>query len=232
MAAGDIAKQDTLGDISSLVGLFTGKSSKTDQSQSTKQNITAAGMQEMLDQILQGNGGIASIMNAEKSAGLYGGSTATLLTNNLATQAAAKLAAAKAGTTTVGSTNTKADPALNPLKTAGAAAAISLLGKSGITAGSVLDLIKSGGSAVSGLLGQGATSSPDPNSLASGDLASLESSMAGQQDFSDLSGTDFLDVSTLFPSGSSSSYDFGMDGLGEDSYDYSSEEEEGELSGD
>lgn len=228
-------------DILDLIGLITGKSgstsgSKTNTStQTTKANISDAGIKEMIDQILAGPGGISSIANAEHSAGLYGGSTATLLTNNLVTQTAAKLAAAQAGTTTTNSgtetsqTSNKTDPTINPLKAGGALLAGSVLnnilqgagvGGLGGAAGSIADLLKSGGSGLAGLL-KGVTGSDgtgvDPGNAgynAAQDTGLVNSTnptdsiSPGVGQFLDYGpATTTIPISSLFPSSGSNGYD-------------------------
>lgn len=176
MAAGDIAPVPGL-DLTTLLNTFLGKSGSTTGSTSntstTSSNISDAGVQEMLKEILEGNGGIKTIANAEKSAGLYNSSSGTLLTNDLLTSAAAKVAVAKAGTTTTSSGTTagttKQDPQLNPLKAGIGLAGVSLLDNilKGSGSGGIADLFKSGASGIGSLL-NGATggsiiqgSSPD-----------------------------------------------------------------------
>lgn len=161
MAAGDIAPVPGL-DLTTLLNTFLGKSGSTTGSTSststTSSNISDAGVQEMLKEILEGNGGIKTIANAEKSAGLYNSSSGTLLTNDLLTSAAAKVAVAKAGTTTTTSGNTagttKQDPQLNPLKAGIGLAGVSLLDNilKGSGSGGIADLFKSGASGIGSLL--------------------------------------------------------------------------------
>lgn len=233
---GSIAEKSN-SDILDLIGLITGKSSSTSSSGGStttqKANISDAGIKEMIQQILSGPGGIASIANAEHSAGLYGGSTATLLTNNLVTQTAAKLAAAQAGTTTTTADNknstTKTDPAINPLKAGGALLATSALhnilqgaGLGGIDAGagSIADLLKSGGSGLASLLkgitGPGGSpinadaagyNSAKDTGLVSSNLPT-DNISPGVGQFLDYGpGTTTIPVSALFPSSAGNGYD-------------------------
>lgn len=99
MATGNIANVDSTSTLLNLLGAVKGSSS----SQTTTPNISAAGMNQILQQILQAAPGIAS---QGKSAGLYNSTTQNLLNNDFATRAAGELAKQQAGSTTT----TKAAP--------------------------------------------------------------------------------------------------------------------------
>jgi len=214
-------------DILNLIGLITGKSGSSSGSttqsgtktSSTQANITKEGMQSLINDILAGPGGVASIGAAEKAAGLYGGSTGVLLQNDLVARTAAKLAAAQAGTTTTETTSgdttskgrTDQDPTIDPLKALGGIAGVSLLnsllqgagvgGISGVT-GSISDLIKAGGSGLAGLIGGAAGGNPgytvDPNGMTTNMSGLTPQQIEAQA--GDLSGLTNIPISSLFPS--------------------------------
>lgn len=97
-----MAADGGLSDITNLLSLV--KDGKTTTSTST--NLSQAGVTQQINDILQSNSGLASVAGAQKSAGLYNGSTNTLLTNDLLARATAQVAAKNATTTTT--TNKKA----------------------------------------------------------------------------------------------------------------------------
>ena len=96
-----IQQQDTIGDLTKLIGLVKGPTT----SQSTSSNISKEGMQSLINQILGGSQGLATIAQGQKAAGLYGSTTNQMLQNDLITQTSQKLAAAQAGTTQVSKTS-------------------------------------------------------------------------------------------------------------------------------
>lgn len=102
MAAGNIQNVDSTTSLLNLIGAFKGSSS----SQITTPNVSAAGMNAILQQILQQAPGIAS---QGKAAGLYNSSTQQLLNNDFTTRAAGELAKQQAGSTTT----TKKAPAIS-----------------------------------------------------------------------------------------------------------------------
>jgi len=95
--SGEIANVDTAAQLANLIGLISGKT----QSQTTSSNVSKQGMDALMQQILSGPQGLASIANGQRSAGLYNSSTNQLLTNDFVTRSAGELAARQAGTTTV-----------------------------------------------------------------------------------------------------------------------------------
>lgn len=111
-------------DIAGIVNLFTGKSGTT--TSSTQSNISKEGMDRLLQQILESDQGIASILTAPKKSGIYNASTTQQLLGDFAARAAGELEAKRAGTTQT--TSTSSDPTLNPGKTAGLLLASQLLG--------------------------------------------------------------------------------------------------------
>jgi hypothetical protein len=115
MANGDIAPTGGLANILALIQAGTSKKSSTSSTDTskitgtdtstTKSNITAEGMNAIIQQILGGTQGLAAIASGQKSAGLYGGSTNQLLLNDLITRTAGELAKQQAGTTTTNVTD-------------------------------------------------------------------------------------------------------------------------------
>lgn len=91
-----MAADGGLSDITSLLQLV--KSQPTTTTSST--NLSQAGVTQQIQDILQGTSGLASVAGAQHSAGLYNGSTNTLLTNDLLARATAQVAAKNATTTT------------------------------------------------------------------------------------------------------------------------------------
>src|ERR1043165_2766322 len=98
MAAAD--SMNSLIGLGNLVGQITGKSSSTQQTQTSRGNITQEGVDRLLQQILAGKGGVKDISGAARGAGLYNSSTEAQLQNDLAARAAGEVAARQAGTTT------------------------------------------------------------------------------------------------------------------------------------
>lgn len=120
MATGNIQSVDSVGQLTNLIGLIKG----TSQTQTTTPNVSAAGMNQILQQILQQAPGITS---QAKGAGLYNSSTQQLLNNDFTTRAAGELAKQQAGSTT---TTKKAAPVsgTNLLAAIGLSAGKSLFG--------------------------------------------------------------------------------------------------------
>lgn len=100
-----MALQETnpLSDITGLVNLLTGTSS----SSTTSSNISKTGMDYLMQQVLSGSNGIASISGGTRAAGGYNSTAQSLLTNDLITRAAGNLASQQAGTTTTNKTSAK-----------------------------------------------------------------------------------------------------------------------------
>lgn len=237
MSIGDQLPTQSNSDLAGIINLITGKSGTTSSSKAgsstTSANISPEGIKEMINQILAGPSGLSSIANAEHSAGLYGGSTETLLQNNLITQTAAKLAAAQAGTTTTTSDSvrgrTDSNPQINPLKALGGLAGLQFLSGTGAVGG-LADLLKSGGSGLADLLkglvggNSGGVSGPltptdssNPAGTSLGTFTGISGSGPGQSapgdglppvdDYRDLSKLTTIPISALFPeSGASDPY--------------------------
>ena len=91
-----IQQQDTIGDLTKLLGLVKGPSNTS----TTSSNISKEGMQGLINQILGGSQGLATVSQGQKAAGLYGSTTNQMLTNDLITRSAQQLGVAQAGTTT------------------------------------------------------------------------------------------------------------------------------------
>lgn len=100
MATGNIANVDSTQSLLSLIGAVKGSSS----SQTTTPNVSAAGMNQILQQILQQAPGITS---QARGAGLYNSPTQQLLNNDFATRTAGELAKQQAGSTTTTKTAPK-----------------------------------------------------------------------------------------------------------------------------
>lgn len=96
MAGQQLAADGGLGDITNLLNLVKDQKSST----STSTNISKEGVTQQINDILQGTNGLAAVAGAQKTAGLYNGSTNTLLTNDLLARASAQVAAKNATTTT------------------------------------------------------------------------------------------------------------------------------------
>lgn len=118
-----------LSDVSAL-GTLLGLVKGTSSSQTSSSNISQAGMQALINQMLgNSNSGIAAIASGTKTAGGYNSATQTLLQNDLVSRSAAQLAAQQAGTTTSTSTPAKLGPS-GLLTLGGSLAASSILGPS------------------------------------------------------------------------------------------------------
>lgn len=88
-----IASDNTLGNV---LDLYTKSKGSTT---TTSGNISQAGVDSMIQQILGSTQGLAAVTGQQKVAGLYNSSTNKLLSNDLITSAAGKVAALQAGTT-------------------------------------------------------------------------------------------------------------------------------------
>lgn len=167
MADGMMTQSDpfaSLTGFSNLLGLFKNGTTTTQQSNTSTStpNISAAGMQQMIEDILGGTQGLASVATGQKTAGLYGSSTNQLLTNDLLTRTAGELAKYQAGTTTTSNqtgSSTKRAP-LNPLASIGTLLGItgagSLLGPTIRTASKKLGLDDLGNNLNDAIFGNGA----------------------------------------------------------------------------
>lgn len=106
MAAATLAADGGLSDITSLLALV--KDQKTTSSTST--NLSAAGVQQQINEILGGNAGLASVAGGQRSAGFYNSTVNTQLVNDLLTRTAATVAARNATTTTTQSKKASLSP--------------------------------------------------------------------------------------------------------------------------
>lgn len=123
MATGNISNTDSTASLLNLIGAFKGGSS----SQTTTPNISGAGMNAVLQQILGSANGLAAVSSQGRNSGLYNSSTQQLLNNDYITRSAGELAKQQAGSTTT----TKKDPTIsknNALMTLGLIAGKSVLG--------------------------------------------------------------------------------------------------------
>lgn len=98
MAAAD--SMNTLVGLTNMIGAIQGTSKNQSSTQTTQGNISQAGVDRVLQQILAGKGGVKDIAGAARGAGLYNSSTEAQLQNDLAARAAGEVAARQAGTTT------------------------------------------------------------------------------------------------------------------------------------
>ncbi len=96
MATGNIQSVDSVGQLTSLLGMLKGSSS----SQTTTPNISSEGMNAVLNQILGSANGLAAVSSQGRSSGLYNSSTQQLLNNNYIATTAGELAKQRAGSTT------------------------------------------------------------------------------------------------------------------------------------
>src|ERR1700742_329805 len=117
-----VAQQSSGIDLSSVLSAlpstldsFFGKTTTQNSS------VSAAGQSALLQQILSGTSGLASVAGGQHAAGLYNSSTNELLTNDLLTRAAGQVNEQNKQTTTV------QQPQLNPLKTLATTLAPSLI---------------------------------------------------------------------------------------------------------
>ena len=86
-----------------LLNLYSSARGSTSSSTS-QSNISDAGVNQILQQILGGTNGLAAISSGQKSAGAYNSSTNQMLTNDLLSRTAGEVAKLKAGTTTTQTT--------------------------------------------------------------------------------------------------------------------------------
>ena len=179
-----IQQQDTIGDLTKLLGLVKGPSTTT--SQSTSSNISAQGMQGLINQILQGSQGLATISQGQKASGLYGSTTNQMLTNDLITQASQKLGMAQAGTTT-----TSKQKAASPLSGQNLLQMLTLLGGSKLLGPTVKRGIKATGIDDAGeklanlIFGSGTGSGAGAGSSALGSGAEFGSNISALGSFAD-----------------------------------------------
>lgn len=97
MASANIAKDDSLTQITNLLGMLTGKT----QTSTTSSNVSAEGVNALIQQILGGTQGLAAVSSGQKSAGLYNSSVNQQLVNDLITRTSGEVAKQAAGSTTV-----------------------------------------------------------------------------------------------------------------------------------
>lgn len=169
MATGDIAATGGAQNLLNLIGMFKG--STTTKTQTTKPDVTAEGMNALVQQILGGTQGLASVATGQKVAGLYGSTTNQMLLNDLISRTAGELAKAQAGTTTT--ETTKVDPKFGASDIAtglGLAGLVSLLGPS-----------------LQGILGEGGTLNKAGTALA--DVLGLGTSKVGPGGIGGTAGT-------------------------------------------
>ena len=156
MAAPAIQNQSlSTGDVQafqSLLGLVKNPTTST----STTPNISAAGIQQLLSQIMGGSQGLASVASGQKASGLYNSSSNQLLINDLLTRTAGEVGKQTAGTTTTQKQNT-ALSGQNLLNSILAYSGGRILGPSLKKVGNPLDTL---GTKLADSLGLGSSSSP------------------------------------------------------------------------
>ena len=103
---------DQLSGLSSLINTISGTSQKTKQSQTTQTNISDQGINQLLNQILSGPGGVKSVGTAARNSGLYNSTTEQKALGDVYTTAANKAELARSPTTT-SSTATTTTPGLS-----------------------------------------------------------------------------------------------------------------------
>lgn len=91
---------NSLVNLGNLIGNITGRSGSQTKTSTTKGNITKAGADRIIQQILAGRGGVKDISGAARGAGLFDSSTEAQLLNDLNARVAGEVAARQAGTTT------------------------------------------------------------------------------------------------------------------------------------
>lgn len=99
-----------LGDIQSLLDIFKGKSQTT--TSTTGEVVSPEKTNAIIQQILQGPGGLAALGAGQRAAGVYNSSTTQLLSNDLLARAASQ--AALASTTKTTTQTTQQNPQLTP----------------------------------------------------------------------------------------------------------------------
>lgn len=96
-----------------LLDIFAGKTVSGATSQTTQTALSPEAVQALLNQILGGTQGLATVSSGQKGAGIYNSSVNTLLTNDLLSRAAGEVAVKSAPTTTSGTTKQVQQPQMN-----------------------------------------------------------------------------------------------------------------------
>ena len=126
---------DSLSGILSLLQSFSSKTGTTTTSggSSTKQTVLSQeAMNAMLKSALEGNSGLADVVNSQNKSGLYNSTTNSMLTNDLLSRLTAQVATAGAPTTTT-TTPTKSTT-VTPAAVSGIGAAGTAVGALGLSA--------------------------------------------------------------------------------------------------
>lgn len=142
MATGDLQSRNPMSDISNILNIFKGTGTTT-QTNTSSEVVSNDKAKAYLQQILESNSGLAAVSGGQKSAGMYGSTVNTQLTNDLLARASAQTAALSSTKTSTSSSKTGAQ--MDPLKTV-----------AGLALGQVLTPIAKAGSKKLGLdkLGQ------------------------------------------------------------------------------
>lgn len=98
---------DQLSGLNSLLTAINGQKQTTKQSQTTQTNVSDAGVNELLRNILSGTGGVRQIGNAARSSGLYNSTTEDKMLGDLYSSAAVKAELARSPTTTTSKMTTE-----------------------------------------------------------------------------------------------------------------------------
>lgn len=96
MANGDLAQRDGLSGLLALLGNTKGTSSTT----TSKSNISKAGADALIKQILESTQGLAAVSSGQHASGMYNSTVNTQLTNDLLSRTAGEVEKLRAGTTT------------------------------------------------------------------------------------------------------------------------------------
>ena len=102
---------EQLSGLGTLLNTISGSSTKTKQSQTTQTNISDAGVNELIRQILSGPGGVRQIGNAARASGLYNSTTEEKALGDVYSSAAVKAELARSPTTT-STTQTASTPGI------------------------------------------------------------------------------------------------------------------------
>lgn len=111
-----MAALDQLMGLANVIGAFSDKEQSTTtkggKTSTTQTNISDAGVNQLIDQILSGPGGVASIGNAARRSGLYNSTTEQKALGELYSDAAVKAELARSPTTTKESSNVTSTTAM------------------------------------------------------------------------------------------------------------------------
>lgn len=133
-----LAQDNTATQVQQWLNLLSGSQTTDTTSPSTETtqgNLTTDQMSSIVQSILGGTQGLASVAMGQKAGGMYDSTTNTQLTNDLLSRITTQVASANAGKTTTssGSVTTKATPsALSQVSSASALTSLGLVGASAL----------------------------------------------------------------------------------------------------